>query len=101
MECDTSAVSPEIIHQTTQYTNAVCHLTYGGVPGLTEFITANMADRIISMISQILALEHSPNINDKLVQAWFLTICCGVSQIFHAESSELVHRKSALTHGSC
>ena len=49
----------------------VCHLTYGGVPGLTEFITANMLDRLIWMITQIPALEHSPNIDDKLIQAWF------------------------------
>lgn len=35
--------------QTKGYVNrkvGVCHLTYG-VPGLTEFITANMSDRFI------------------------------------------------------
>lgn len=46
-----------------------CHLTYGGVPGLTEFITANMLDRLIWMITQIPVLEHSPNTDDKLIQA--------------------------------
>lgn len=46
-----------------------CPLTYGGVPGMTEFITANMLNRLIWMITQIPVLEHSPNIDDKLIQA--------------------------------
>lgn len=65
---------PRDYPQTTAYANrkmSACHMTYGGVPGLTEFITANMLDRLISMITQILTLELSPNIHNKLIQPWF------------------------------
>lgn len=52
--------------QTTAYANekmGVWHLTYGEVPGPTEFITANMLHRVIWMITQILTPEHSPKID--------------------------------------
>lgn len=46
----------------------VCHLTYGGGE-LTKYIRTNMSNRFIWMITQILFLESSPNIDDKLIQA--------------------------------
>lgn len=60
--------------QTTGYAKrkvGVCHLTYeeGGVSGLTKYISTNMSDRFIWMITPILLLEPSPNIDDKLIQA--------------------------------
>lgn len=60
--------------QSTGYANvamAVCHLTYGEVTGRRELITANMLDILIWMITQIQTLENWPNIDDKLIQAWF------------------------------
>lgn len=51
--------------QTTGYVNrkvGVCHLTYGEVPDLTEFITANMSDRFIWMIKPKSWFLNTPQI---------------------------------------
>lgn len=65
------------------------------VPGLTEFITANMSDRYIRRITQIQVLERCPNMDGQLIQGMVLILCCGMRGIYFTVCQRLLGRKMA------